>query len=340
MHDVAVLSEREATTCGCPAPSRWQCLDCASAGGGFLACSRRCLGPHEARQHARRAGTSPEQASLEALEEGNRRHEKNWALYEPHRRRLTGLLTAVQRGQGLCVLGAGNCDDLDLPRLVREFGDVHLVDLDAQAMERGLRSLPAAMRAHVTTHAGIDLTGLLASVETWADDFPNEAGFRARERAAVRAIAGGIGRSFDVVVSDCLVSQLCVPFYRLLAARWPEWTALMQTVARVHTASMAALLRPEGTGVIVGDIPYSLGAGGDSPLEAPAWDALGPEVMGRLREGVSLLRRPDFLMELVAGTAALEGPKLTEPWLWPQEDALMLAYGVLFSRCAAEEARS
>jgi hypothetical protein len=340
MHDAAVLSEREATTCGCGGASRWQCLACGEAAASFLACNRRCLRAHERRRHAGRPAPSPEAAARQALREGNRLHQRNWALYEGHRLRLTRLLAAVQRGQGLCVLGAGNCDDLDLPRLVLEFGEVHLVDLDGEALERGLARVPASLRARIATHAGVDLTGLLGSVERWGDDFPDERGFRERAPAAVAALAAGVGRTFDVVLSDCVASQLCVPFYRLLAARWPEWAALMQAVARVHVATMAALLRPEGTGVLVGDVPLTLGPGERGPAAAPSWDTLDAEVQARLREGVALLRRPDYLVDLVAGTPALEGPKVTEPWRWEQEDAVMLAYGVLFRRAAEPEVRS
>jgi hypothetical protein len=274
---------------------------------------------------------------MQALREGNRRHERNWSLYDGHRQRMTRLLRAVQRGDGLCVLGAGNCDDLDLPRLVLEFGEVHLVDLDGEALDRGSARLPASIRRRIVLHAGVELTGLLGSVETWAEDFPGEGGFRARAPEAIGAIAGGLGRTFDVVLSDCVLSQLCVPFYRLLAARMPEWSALMRAVAQVHTGTMAALLRPGGTGVLVGDVPYALGApAGAGEPAPPRWEELDASVLARLREGISLLRRPDYLLELVAATPGLEPPHLTEPWLWSQEEAVMLAYAVLFRRADSE----
>ena len=49
--------------------------------------------------------------------------------YREHRRRVSALARSLQRGQGLCVLGAGNCDDVELLELVEAFGNVHLVDL-------------------------------------------------------------------------------------------------------------------------------------------------------------------------------------------------------------------
>ncbi len=44
-------------------------------------------------------------------------------------RRITALACALQRGPGLCVLGAGSSEDLGLPELVEAFGAVHLVDI-------------------------------------------------------------------------------------------------------------------------------------------------------------------------------------------------------------------
>jgi hypothetical protein len=334
MHGPAALSVRDPGKCGCLAPSRWQCLACARGAGAltaFLACSRRCLDRHQRRSHGEHASPRPEVVSLEALREGNRGREQNWSLYEGHRQRLTRLLGAVQRADGLCVLGAGNCDDLDLPRLVLAFDEVHLVDLDTEALERGVARLPPAVRRRIVLHGGVELTGLLGSVEVWAEEFPSECGFRAREDEAVRAITRGLGRTFDVVLSDCVLSQLCVPFFRLLAARMSEWSALMRAVARVHAGTMAALLRGGGTGVLVGDVPYTLGPPAGEPAP-PRWEELGAEVTSRLREGVSLLRRPAYLVELIAATPALGAAQLTEPWLWSQEEALMLAYAVLFRR--------
>ena len=52
-----------------------------------------------------------------------------WAGFADHRRRVSGLLAT---GPGrLCVLGAGNANDLDLATLLEVHREVHLVDLDA-----------------------------------------------------------------------------------------------------------------------------------------------------------------------------------------------------------------
>jgi hypothetical protein len=312
------------------APSRWQCAQCDPRRGVFLACSRRCLDLHRRGRHGSAAPGPAAERALTDVRQANRDHGRHWELYQGHRQRLTRLCQAVQRADGLCVLGAGNGDDLDLPALVRAFGEVHLVDLDGEALERAHARTPAPARSRVTLHGGVDLGGLLGSVERWADDFPGRAEWGALEARAREEITRRIGRTFDVVLSAAVVSQLCVPFYRMLVARPPEWTALMRALAGVHLGAVADLTRPGGTGVVVGDLAYAAGA------PAPSWDALPPEVEERLRDGVLLLRRPDFLREVLEAPALarlVESPRLTEPWLWSQESGDQLAYALMFRRC-------
>jgi hypothetical protein len=181
----------------------------------------------------------------------------------------------------------------------------------------------------VRLHAGIDLSGVLGSVARWADDLPDPARWRHVTDRAGALIAERIGRAFDVVLSDGIVSQLCVPLYRRLAARPPEWATLMEAVGRVHVGSMQALLRPGGTGILVGDFAFAAPC---AEVAAPRWDALPDEVRARLAGGALALRRPDYLIALVAETPGLVDARLTEPWLWSQPAALSLAYAVLFRR--------
>jgi hypothetical protein len=320
---------RRVTGCDCPAPARWLCPACPEGRTPFLACSRRCLARHHGAAHG---GPDPEPVFARMqreLAQANRCAGDNWNLYAGHRARLASLTAAVQRGDGLCVLGAGNGDDLDLPLLARLFGEVHLVDLDGAALERARARQPPAVRARLRLHPGLDLGGVLADVEDWAEHFPDAAGWRQRIAPVAGALADRIGRRFDVVLSDCLISQLCVPLYRAIAARPPEWAAVMAAVGRLHLGTMRALLRPGGTGVLVGDFPF---APPGSSRPAPGWDQLPAEVAARLASGVLSLRKPDYLATLVQDTPDLDGARRTEPWLWAQADAVSLAYALLFRR--------
>ncbi|MFT5326875.1 MAG: hypothetical protein ACI8P0_004758, partial [Planctomycetaceae bacterium] len=73
--------------------------------------------------------------------EQRRRNEESrdaWHRYARHRERVTELLlgtvsdTSLEcdstRTRRLCLLGAGNCNDVDLKRLAETFDEIHLVD--------------------------------------------------------------------------------------------------------------------------------------------------------------------------------------------------------------------
>lgn len=114
-------------------------------------------------------------------EESNRQTALAWDLYAPHRARVTSLLELQHRrvfhpagvsplqhvrdhplphGR-LCLLGAGNTNDVDLRRLLRRFEVIELVDIDGEALARGTTGqLPEAARRRIVMHGGIDLLGL------------------------------------------------------------------------------------------------------------------------------------------------------------------------------------
>ena len=64
-----------------------------------------------------------------------------WRLYRSHREAVADLISRTPQpgSASLCILGAGNCNDLDLVRFTSRFAQVHLVDLDRQAMDKGVQ---------------------------------------------------------------------------------------------------------------------------------------------------------------------------------------------------------
>src|SRR5215472_17022197 len=89
-----------------------------------------------------------------------------WERCLSHRRRVTNLVTAAAaRARGrLCVLGAGNCNDLDLRELQKSFNEIHLVDLDLEAVQFGTDRQQSVTGGAVVVHAPYDLTGVLDRV--------------------------------------------------------------------------------------------------------------------------------------------------------------------------------
>lgn len=308
----------------------------------FLACSAACVDRHRREVHGPAAAGDAAARTLRGQEALNRARPTD-DRYRPHRERLGRLLRAAQRGQGLCVLGAGNCDDLDLPALVREFGEVHLVDLDGAALAEAVARLPEPTRRRITTQAGVDLSGTVALVDDWGDQLPDDralAAFAAATPSALRAaITGGRDLAFDVVLSACLLSQLYLPLRDSLVLGLADWQRLFAAIDRAHLGTVAALTRPGGTGVLALDVTTSLKLPELAGFADPAtWEGLGAAADQAIRRrGIELSPDPARLLSqlaapLVPGAPPVERPRLTDPWVWQTgESVSALVYALVWS---------
>src|SRR5262249_5434523 len=93
------------------------------------------------------------------------------AAFAGHRARLTQeiLARAPANGQGrLCLLGAGNANDVALEALAGAFREIHLVDVDSDAIEVARERVSEGGRVRVLTHAPVDVSGVLDRLEGWA----------------------------------------------------------------------------------------------------------------------------------------------------------------------------
>src|ERR1041384_7568545 len=116
--------------------------------------------------------------------------------YREHREQTTriALESAPPGGEAtLCVLGAGNCLDLELPRLTQRFSAVHLVDVDRGALDTALAKQPAEVRARLVLHAPVDLSGLLEKLERWKRLETTEAELLEHHRRTAQRLVGEIG---------------------------------------------------------------------------------------------------------------------------------------------------
>src|SRR5690606_24791803 len=153
-----------------------------------------------------------------------RANERSWqhrSSFAEHRACLMELLSGGNPGGRLCVLGAGNCSDLDLERLTSDYDEVHLVDFDRSALRRALQPLSPQAKQRVRCHGGVDLSGLAQRIESWAAFrvTPNELiDYPAQTAQALRRRLNG---PFDRVVSTCLLSQMHLEVRRVLTDGHP-----------------------------------------------------------------------------------------------------------------------
>lgn len=257
-----------------------------------------------------------------------------WQSFGSHRMEVARLLSraAAEGGAGrptLCVLGAGNCNDLELPRLAERFGEVHLVDIDRGAIElaatqQGVREWPG-----LRLHGPIDLTGIAHVVSRWVNWTPPQQERDLATELASTAPLPEVG-TFDVVLSPCLLSQLIYSVSRVLKMRSLTDDALVAAVRKRHLRMLAELLRPGGVGVMAIDLV----AQETFPNLAKATAADLDELMPRLlQEGFYFKGIEPALVESGLRDAGITRIDFTRPWLWQFGRARrFLVYGVLFRR--------
>jgi hypothetical protein len=302
----------------------------------FLACSRACLETHLRDAHAGDAEDTQARA-LRYLARVNANVAGDRETFAPHRARLMALLEAAARGGSLCVLGAGNGSDLDVPALAKVFDEIHLVDLDGAALERCVAALPAEVRARVTPHPRIDLTGFLDRLDDWGDDFPSTHHLGQAAVAAIQSILQRLGRRFDTVVSTCALSQLAVPYHRAWVLPAASWAQLHDATTAVHLSTLAGAIEPGGAGVLVFDVLSSRNV-----PELRALEGAGQEVLDAFLEeraaaagGLGADPEPEALLRRLRSPGLerlVDSPRLTKPWLWNIGAESQLVYGLLFRR--------
>lgn len=243
-----------------------------------------------------------------------------WETFAAHRARVTELLCGGAKASArLCILGAGNGNDVDYPRLVGGFAEIHLVDLDGEAQVQGLARQGLAGHPAIHLHGGIDVTGMIDRISCWgpATEIGDNdlAGCRDLPLTRVRP---GLPGPFDVAASTCQLSPLIHSIVQTAGEQHPRFLEAVQAVRLGHLRLLAELVAPGGVGVLVSDVVSS-----DT---APALTAVSPEVLpvllGQLIQQHNFFHgvNPAVLMSLLRSeamqTLQVRNPKGLPPWRW------------------------
>lgn len=347
-----VSQEVPVATCGCSSEMHRVCDLCDVTVGAFVACSLVCLERHLADKHGGGDGASgnSEARARQYLGRVNRQLADSRQRYREHRERVMALALATDAAPAagvasvgaaasagdIAIFGAGNGTDLDLPRLASTFREVHLVDLDGEALGRARQDLPEALRARVIPHAPVDLSGFMNHLDDWGQSFPDDATLGQAAFATARAITAGMGRDFDVVLSTGALSQLIVPFHRAWLASGANWQRLDAAITAVHLATVVGCTRPGGRGALAFDVLSSKDAPALAGLVSLGAAELSATVDAAVASGDIILQpHPMSLLQQLQfpGMASMvRDPRLTAPWLWNLGDAVQLVYGLEFRR--------
>jgi hypothetical protein len=237
-----------------------------------------------------------------------------WDWYAAHRARIERLIVPSARDQRICILGAGNCNDLDLNWLVQAYAQVHLVDIDPAALDR------AAQRQGIATdrlrlHAPIDLTGIADQTVTWIGRTVTEAEVnRAAQTAGASALPTLPGETFDLILSPCVLSQLLCSVRDLLGRSHPAWPRLKAAISARHLRTMTTMLKPAGRAVLVVDLASTRRIPG---LERATEHDL-PSILEMSIETGKCFRglEPRELTDALRRTGATGSVEMSPPWLW------------------------
>lgn len=235
-----------------------------------------------------------------------------WERWSTHRTALMILLEhagrLAQNTHAVCCLGAGNCNDIDLCDLVRDFNEIALVDLDSSAIANGIEAqgLPADHESVLT----------IAPLEVTSHRFgPGSALQRSR---------------YDVVLSSGLLTQLCQSELSRSDFVAPE---RLLAVRSQHLRFIADLLRPGGVGVLVVELVSTDTAPHLTRLEA---SALSNEMRRLIESGNFFTAMNPFAIWQCLSTDPTLGfahAALTNPWLWRMTEArTYLTYALLLQR--------
>lgn len=248
----------------------------------------------------------------------NRETLDNWRLYRSHREAVADLicLTPQPASARLCILGAGNCNDLDLPRFTGRFAQVHLVDLDRQAMAKGVQRQSPLAPASISLHGEVELTGILKTLATWERYRPGRESIAHCIREA-RAFAGlPFPGRFEVAASICLLSQLIDTVVSVTGSGAVP-RELVETLRQRHLRLLAELLLPGGVGYLVTDYAFEPGRARPARETSPE-----PGSAAGASNNAFLGVNPRELCESVSNDAVLRKQvrhaRVSPSWLWRQ----------------------
>jgi hypothetical protein len=255
----------------------------------------------------------------EQLAERNRQTAANWDCFASHRQRLQTLLAsqASAKHQTLCLLGAGNCNDLDLRWLCERFKRVTLVDLDLAAMEAGVSRQLGRPPANLKL-AALDLTGVLAELASVSRPATDEQ-CHAIELVCERLPAvERLTATYDVVVSSCVLSQIVESLTQGVGEAHRRFLPLIQALRRQHLRTLIGLTAPGGRSILVTDFVSSVTAGDMAAVPERQLRAYAERLLAQRNffSGLNPMVLQQTFEEALRHAGRPSRVQVTSPWRW------------------------
>jgi hypothetical protein len=240
--------------------------------------------------------------------------------FEGHRKKVTALLAERARTPEarLCLLGAGNANDIELDTLLERYAEIHLVDLDPDALARAALTVTGPHSKKLVRHAPVDVSGVLDKLERWSAMQLTPEELMGHPQATATALLRATGGPFDVVASTCILTQIQRAPVAVLGDAHRLFEAVRHTLTVTHVRVLHALTRPGGSALFVTDVSA------DRITSLPDDDPntnFAPLVSALVLEGnVFQVAQPDLIRSVVKDDPVLSKDIRVSPvldaWFW------------------------
>ncbi len=270
----------------------------------------------------------------------NAASDDQWEGFTSHRQKVSALLSAGAplRQTRLCVLGAGNCNDLDLTAILQSHSDVTLVDLDSEALARGAARQGLTASPSLRLAGGVDLTGMLETLGNLSPRKPiPRSALASLVEEPARRVAPKLSGPFDLVASTCLLSQLIGNAFHAVGDQHPQFMELVQAIRAGHLRLLNELCTRGGTVTLITDVVSS-----DTFPELWSFDESAlSSVLPRLSRERNFINgvNPDVLLstyqEDVFLGSQIADLELIAPWRWKLHARQYLVLAIRYRKHSA-----
>ncbi len=258
-------------------------------------------------------------------------------IYAPLRQRVTALATAAVRPLGeretvepagtLAVVGAGNCNDVELARLSESFARVDLIDLDADALQHGLkREFGDSPPANLRTLGGVDLTGLGKRPRNAPP--VQEKSLKFVTRLEKHRCEEFEAAAYDRVLSSSMIGAGISNLTTVMSAKHKLFLKSAQAIRDAHVQQLVDMLKPGGFGAMVLELISS-----DAIPDLTKWTAkqLLPAFDQIVRQGPTFPgAHPEQLGRALVETKQIAALNGLSPWRFTLGQRVYLMYGLTF----------
>jgi len=242
---------------------------------------------------------------------------------------LDGCDGQTSADERLCVLGAGNGNDIDLGPLVECFSEVHLVDIDSDALAAATSDVPDAKADQVLTHH-VDLTGWYDAITSGPSQ---DVAAKSIHSATASYQPEVPGIPFDVVVSTCLLSQLIESAITELGGEHPRLNECIFAIRHHHLRTLLRLARPGGRVILVTDFVSSKTLPQLATVSVDQLTATIGEALENRNFFTGL--NPGAVAQLLATDEKLSAlatdVQISEPWRWNLGTRVFAVVAISFS---------